>query len=255
MTHLERGQTEAARKLLKGFHHHLCTTRILDPACGSGNFLYVAFGASQTAGRGSADLYGRSRRTHPAGTGGRHRRSPSAPGIEVNPRPPSFPTWCLDRLSPMAFPHPRQRHAADAGHPEVSQCGMPGRRTGLGRHGADPRRRRRTDHSLGRRHVQEASRYGRGHTRRDRPHPSYPLHQPPTLFLAEADYVVGNPPFIGNWRMRQALGDGYAERCAARIPTFPKAPIMSCTGGIWPENWPERAKSKASASSPPTACP
>jgi len=26
MTHLERGQTEAARKLLKGFHHQLCTT-------------------------------------------------------------------------------------------------------------------------------------------------------------------------------------------------------------------------------------
>jgi hypothetical protein len=27
----------------------------------------------------------------------------------------------------------------------------------------------------------------------------------------EADFVVGNPPYIGTWRMRQALGDGYAE--------------------------------------------
>jgi hypothetical protein len=27
----------------------------------------------------------------------------------------------------------------------------------------------------------------------------------------EADFVVGNPPFIGNWRMRSALGDGYTE--------------------------------------------
>ena len=27
----------------------------------------------------------------------------------------------------------------------------------------------------------------------------------------EADFVVGNPPFIGNWRMRSKLGDGYAE--------------------------------------------
>ncbi len=26
-----------------------------------------------------------------------------------------------------------------------------------------------------------------------------------------ADYIVGNPPFIGNKRMRQALGDGYVE--------------------------------------------
>lgn len=27
----------------------------------------------------------------------------------------------------------------------------------------------------------------------------------------EADFVVGNPPFIGNSRMRSALGDGYTE--------------------------------------------
>jgi hypothetical protein len=27
----------------------------------------------------------------------------------------------------------------------------------------------------------------------------------------QADYIVGNPPFIGNKRMRDALGDGYAE--------------------------------------------
>ncbi len=27
----------------------------------------------------------------------------------------------------------------------------------------------------------------------------------------EADFVVGNPPFIGNKRMRHALGDGYVE--------------------------------------------
>jgi hypothetical protein len=27
----------------------------------------------------------------------------------------------------------------------------------------------------------------------------------------QADYIVGNPPFIGNKRMREALGDGYSE--------------------------------------------
>ena len=30
-----------ARAEVRRFHHLLCTTRILDPACGSGNFLYV----------------------------------------------------------------------------------------------------------------------------------------------------------------------------------------------------------------------
>jgi hypothetical protein len=30
-----------ARAELRRFHHQLCTVRVLDPACGSGNFLYV----------------------------------------------------------------------------------------------------------------------------------------------------------------------------------------------------------------------
>jgi len=35
------GKAEAARAELHGFHHRLCQVRVLDPACGSGNFLYV----------------------------------------------------------------------------------------------------------------------------------------------------------------------------------------------------------------------
>jgi hypothetical protein len=31
-----------ALQAVKDFHHKLCTTRVLDPACGSGNFLYVS---------------------------------------------------------------------------------------------------------------------------------------------------------------------------------------------------------------------
>jgi hypothetical protein len=32
---------EDARAELRKFHHQLCSLRVLDPACGSGNFLYV----------------------------------------------------------------------------------------------------------------------------------------------------------------------------------------------------------------------
>ncbi|MDD2744426.1 MAG: class I SAM-dependent DNA methyltransferase, partial [Rhodocyclaceae bacterium] len=38
----ERGQHQKAPKILRQFHHRLCTLRVLDPACGSGNFLYIA---------------------------------------------------------------------------------------------------------------------------------------------------------------------------------------------------------------------
>ncbi len=37
-----RGDLKAAIKESRAFHHRLCAVRVLDPACGSGNFLYVA---------------------------------------------------------------------------------------------------------------------------------------------------------------------------------------------------------------------
>ena len=41
--------------------------------------------------------------------------------------------------------------------------------------------------------------------------PLYRYVNPRRAEWPEADFVVGNPPFIGNKRMRQALGDGYVE--------------------------------------------
>ena len=35
------GKTDAALAEIDNFHHQLCQIRILDPACGSANFLYV----------------------------------------------------------------------------------------------------------------------------------------------------------------------------------------------------------------------
>lgn len=39
----DAGDHDAALEALTDYHHKLCTTRVLDPACGTGNFLYVAF--------------------------------------------------------------------------------------------------------------------------------------------------------------------------------------------------------------------
>lgn len=38
----ERGDLKEAVVAVRAFHHALCTTRVLDPACGTGNFLYVS---------------------------------------------------------------------------------------------------------------------------------------------------------------------------------------------------------------------
>jgi type I restriction-modification system DNA methylase subunit len=37
-----RGELKEAVAAVRAFHHQLCTTRVLDPACGTGNFLYVS---------------------------------------------------------------------------------------------------------------------------------------------------------------------------------------------------------------------
>ena len=42
VTLAKRGETPAAIETVREFHRKLCETRVLDPACGTGNFLYVA---------------------------------------------------------------------------------------------------------------------------------------------------------------------------------------------------------------------
>ena len=39
----------------------------------------------------------------------------------------------------------------------------------------------------------------------------------------QADFIVGNPPFIGTARMREDLGDGYAETLRATYPDVPES--------------------------------
>ena len=40
----------------------------------------------------------------------------------------------------------------------------------------------------------------------------------------DADFIVGNPPFIGKGeRMREALGDGYAEALHSAYPEVPES--------------------------------
>jgi hypothetical protein len=36
------GDVRGAEKIVRAFHDKLCETRVLDPACGTGNFLYVS---------------------------------------------------------------------------------------------------------------------------------------------------------------------------------------------------------------------
>src|SRR5690606_37506939 len=41
LTYQQQRKTKEAITEIQKFHHQLCETRVLDPACGTGNFLYV----------------------------------------------------------------------------------------------------------------------------------------------------------------------------------------------------------------------
>ena len=79
-------------------------------------------------------------------------------------------------------------------------------------------------------------------------------HNPRRAEWPAADYIVGNPPFIGAARMRAALGDGYVE---ALRSTWSEVPESADYVMYW---WQHAAAlvnagagRSASASSPPTA--
>ena len=210
------------------FHHQLCETRVLDPACGTGNFLYVtlehmkrlegevldaahaSFGETQSA----LDLAGHTVDPH------------QFLGIEAQPaRRRHRRPRALDRLPAMALPHPRPRRAGRAGAAGTSTTSnaatpcWPGTRP-------KPRldARRQARHPLGRPHHQDAPRHRRGSARRNRRVPvlATPTRAPPN----------GPRPISSSATRRSSATSGCAQpsatatpkRCGSAYPKVPKAP-------------------------------
>lgn len=218
-----RGKDADALAELKGFHHRLCHLRVLDPACGSGNFLYVTFEhlkrlegevLDALAGFGELqnllDLEGVTVDPH------------QLLGIEVNPRAAAIADLVLwigylqwhfrtrGNVQPAEpvikkFRNIECRDAVlawDATEPVLDAAGQPVSRW--------DGRTTKTHPVTGEAVPDDSARVA-----------LLRYVNPREADWPQADFVVGNPPFIGNWRMRQALGDGYAEALRATYPTVP----------------------------------
>jgi len=202
---------------IKKFHHKLCRIRVLDPACGSGNFLYVtlehlkriegeildtlkAMGDTQS----HLEMEGETVDPH------------QFLGLEVNPRAAAIAElvlwigtlqWHFRNRGSVQPPQPIIRNfhnieCRDAliefDHKEevVDDDGNPvthwdGRST-------------KPHPVTGKEVPDETART-----------PVYKYINPGKAAWPQADYIVGNPPFIGPARMRDALGDGYTETVRA----------------------------------------
>jgi hypothetical protein len=221
---LAKGEAEGAVREAREFHRRLCAVRVLDPACGTGNFLYVALelmkrleaevllaveelgGSTQI----SLDLAG-------------HTVGPQQfLGLEKNPRAVpvaelvlwlGYLQWHLRERGPESVPEPvlrpyeniREADAVLAWSREVmvrDEEGRPVTRWDGLTLKADPLTGRRMPDETAR---VETMRY---------------LDPQPSRW-PEADFIVGNPPFVAGKDFRQEFGDGYAEALWAAHPAIP----------------------------------
>lgn len=212
-TLLRQGKPDKAQQEAQAFHYQLCQTRVLDPACGSANFLYVSlehmkrlegevlgFIAERSQGQGMLEAEGLTVDPH------------QFLGLEINPRAAAiaelvlwigYLQWHYKLSDRLDLPEPilRDFHNIECRDALIEY---------------DSREPELDENS-------EAVTIWDGIAMKESPTTGelipdetsratvYRYHNPRRAEWPEADYIVGNPPFIGASTMRRSLGDGYVD--------------------------------------------
>ena len=210
---LDDGKDKQARVELERFLRRLTTIKILDPACGSGNFLYVTLEhLKRLEGEVLAAINSYGGTTLLNLSGGTTISPRQLLGLELNPRAAAiadvvlkigYLQWHLRTHGESELPEPlldeyeniRQQDA-------VLQHGPP-----VPRLDANGQPVTRWDGVTTKLHP-ATSQPVPDETART---PVYDYPDPKPAQWPRADFIVGNPPFVGNKYMRDALGDGYTE--------------------------------------------
>lgn len=225
LTFEQQGRHKDAVAEIRAFHRHLCEVRVLDPACGSGNFLYVTLehmkrlegevlnllhdlGESQ----GLLQLQGVTVDPH------------QFLGLEINPRAAKIAEMVL-WIGYLQW-HFRTHGSVTPPEPVLRDFRNIDNRDALIAYASEE-------------FVTDAQ--GRPVTRWDgitfkaspvtgEPVPDESAQavqvryvEPTRARWPQADYIVGNPPFIGAATMRRALGDGYVEAVRRTWPEVPES--------------------------------
>ena len=211
--HVNANNAAAAIETAAAFHRQLCNTRVLDPACGSGNFLYVALEhMKRLEGEVLEALHNLGQTQYALEHVGLTVDPHQLLGIELNPRAAVI----ADLVLWIGYLQWHFRTRGDA-QPPVPVIGnfhniKPGdalmnytaRTPKLDSDGnaitqwngvtfkQHPTTGKRVPDELARRTV-------------------YLYSSPKQAKWPEAEFIIGNPPFIGGKDIRQELGDGYIE--------------------------------------------
>jgi len=222
-----KDKLKEAVAVVREFHQELCHTRVLDPACGSGNFLYVTLdlfkrlegevlGLLESLGERQTLLHMESVRVTPA----------QFHGIEIKRWAKEIAELVLwigylqwhFRMYGKSIPVPepvlcdykniecRDAVLAYDGEPELvrDEKGKPVTRW--------DGESMKTSPTTGEEIPDESKRME-----------VYKYRNARKAEWPEVDFIVGNPPFIGNKRMKRTLGEGYVESLRTIYPDVPEA--------------------------------
>lgn len=213
ITLAQAGKLKEAAQAVKAFHRRLCRVRVLDPACGSGNFLYVTLEHLKRLEGEVLDLWHSFPETQGILEDGGMTVDPhQLLGIEKNPRATAISDLVL-WIGYVQW-HFRTRGEANPPEPVIQKFHNIECRDAVLAYDAEEAV---TDES-----GQPVTRWdGRTYKKHPVTNEDVPDEKARAPLLRyenarkakwpEADFIVGNPPFIGNSRMRSALGDGYTE--------------------------------------------
>lgn len=220
---LEEGKADQARREVEKFHTRLVQTKVLDPACGTGNFLYVALARLKELEGEVVELMTELGDVQYVAELFGHTITPeNFLGVEVNPRAAAIAQLVL----------------------WIGYLQWHFRVTGRGRMPPEPilkdiRTIENRDALITwDRKIQVQDEYGNPVTRWDgktmKEHavtrkmvpddsarvPVYRYVSPRRAKWPKANFIVGNPPFIGKRKARLLLGDAYVDalREVAEVP-------------------------------------
>ena len=212
--HQAAGDTPAAIADVRAYHHELCSLRVLDPACGSGNFLYVTLEHMkrlegevlellETLGDAELTFEMEHFKVRPQ----------QFHGLELNANAVAIAQLVL-WIGYFQW-HKKTTGQSDTGDRPLlpkeqtirAQDAVLAYDAELPRKNADGSfvtiwdgRTTKPHPVTGREVPDETAQI-----------PVYDYTNPRRAEWPQADYIVGNPPFIGASRMRDLLGDGYTE--------------------------------------------
>lgn len=219
------GKEKEARAAVHEFHRKLCGTTVLDPACGSGNFLYVAMEMmKRLEGEVTALLQELGEDQASLGLSGHTVDPHQFLGIELNP-------WAAAVAELVLWIGYLQWHFRTHGKAAPSEPvlrdfkNIENRDAVLEWENREPRLDEsgnpvtRWDGITTMRHPV---------TGEEVPDPDARIQvfdyiKPKPAKWLEATFIVGNPPFIGASRLRDNLGDGYVEALWKAYPKMPQS--------------------------------